>query len=55
MEWKPPVYNTIHHILTNPIYAGAYAYGRSTSKTRIENGRKRVTRVFGSSGPSGTF
>ena len=44
LEWKPPVYNTIHHILTNPIYAGAYAYGRSISKTRIENGRKRVTR-----------
>ncbi|HKM80977.1 MAG TPA: recombinase family protein [Candidatus Acidoferrum sp.] len=44
LEWKPPVYNTIHHILTNPVYAGAYAYGRSISKTRIENGRKRVTR-----------
>jgi excisionase family DNA binding protein len=44
LEWKPPVYNTIHHILKNPIYAGAYAYGRSTSKTRIENGRKRVRR-----------
>ena len=23
--WKLPVYNTVHHILTNPIYAGAYA------------------------------
>ena len=44
LEWKPPVYNTIHHILRNPIYAGAYAYGRSISKTRIENGRKRVRR-----------
>ena len=44
LQWKAPVYNTIHHILRNPIYAGAYAYGRSTSKTRIENGRKRVTR-----------
>jgi len=20
--WKQPVYNTVHHILTNPIYAG---------------------------------
>jgi hypothetical protein len=28
----------------NPTYAGAYAYGRSISETRIENGRKRVTR-----------
>ena len=28
LQWKAPVYNTILHILTNPIYAGAYAYGR---------------------------
>jgi DNA invertase Pin-like site-specific DNA recombinase len=44
LRWKAPVYNTIHHILRNPIYAGAYAYGRSTSKMRIENGRKRIMR-----------
>ena len=44
LQWKAPVYNTILHILTNPIYAGAYAYGRSISRTRIENGRKRVMR-----------
>jgi len=46
LEWKAPVYNTIHHILTNPIYAGAYAYGRSASKVGIENGRKRIVRGF---------
>ena len=23
--WKLPVYNTVHHILTNPIYAGGPA------------------------------
>ena len=46
LQRKAPVYNTIHHILTNPIYAGAYAYGRSMSKTRIENGRKRIGRGF---------
>src|ERR1700678_2339608 len=46
LQWKAPVYNTILHILTNPIYAGAYAYGRSMSKTRIENGRKRIARGF---------
>src|SRR5208337_4166802 len=31
-----------HHILTNPVYAGAYSYGRTTSRVRLENGRKRV-------------
>ena len=46
LEWKAPVYNTIHHILTNPVYAGAYAYGRSASKVGIENGRKRIVRGF---------
>jgi len=20
VEWKAPVYNTVHHILTNPVY-----------------------------------
>src|SRR5205085_1189456 len=30
--WKLPLYNTIHNILTNPIYAGAYAFGRTMSK-----------------------
>src|ERR1700685_3077364 len=44
LEWKAPVYNTIHHILCNPIYAGAYAYGRSASKTRLANGRKHGVR-----------
>ena len=39
--WKLPVYNVIHHILTNPIYAGAYVFGRTKTVTRIEQGRKR--------------
>ena len=44
--WKLPVYNTIWHLLTNPVYAGAYAYGRSHSKVRLENGRKQVVRGY---------
>jgi DNA invertase Pin-like site-specific DNA recombinase len=28
LEWKLPVYHTLHHMLTNPVYAGAYAFGR---------------------------
>jgi DNA invertase Pin-like site-specific DNA recombinase len=42
--WKLPLYNTVHNILTNPVYAGAYAFGRTTSKVIIEDGRKRVRR-----------
>ena len=44
MVWKLPVYNAVHHVLTNPIYAGAYAFGRTGSRTCLENGRKRVVR-----------
>ena len=46
IEWKLPVYNSVHHILTNPVYAGAYAFGRTGSRVSIEQGRKRVTRGF---------
>src|SRR5262245_43462572 len=42
--WRLPAYNTVHNILTNPIYAGAYAFGRTTSKVSVENSRKRVRR-----------
>jgi excisionase family DNA binding protein len=46
IDWKAPVYNTVHHMLTNPIYAGAYAFGRTASRIRIEQGRKRIVRGF---------
>lgn len=46
IEWKLPVYNTLLHILTNPIYAGAYAFGRTGSRVSIEAGRKKVVRGF---------
>ena len=42
--WRLPAYNTVHNVLTNPIYAGAYAFGRTMSRVSVENGRKRVRR-----------
>jgi DNA invertase Pin-like site-specific DNA recombinase len=44
--WKLPVYNTILHLLTNPIYAGAYAFGRTCSRVSVHEGRKRVVRGY---------
>jgi len=44
--WKPPVYATVSNLLTNPVYAGAYAFGRTGSRTTIENGRKRILRGY---------
>lgn len=42
--WKLPVYNTVHALLTNPLYGGAYVFGRTTSRITLENGRKRISR-----------
>jgi len=44
IDWKTPVYHTIHHILTNPVYCSAYAFGRRGASVTIENGRKRTCR-----------
>ena len=43
MIWKLPVYSNIRSILTNPIYAGAYAFGKTETRTHIVNGRARKT------------
>ena len=42
--WQPARYHAVHSVLKNPIYAGAYTYGRSKTTTRIEAGQKRVFR-----------
>ncbi len=43
-EWKLPVYNNLHAIVTNPFYAGAYAFGKTCDRTRVVDGRMRKTR-----------
>ncbi len=40
--WKLPSTNTILKILDNPIYAGAYAYGRTKTEVTFKDGRKRL-------------
>jgi DNA invertase Pin-like site-specific DNA recombinase len=42
--WRLPAYNIVHNILTNPIYAGAYAFGRTTSRISVVEGRKHIRR-----------
>ena len=42
--WRLPAYNVVHNILTNPIYAGAYAFGRTGSRVSVVEGRKRIRR-----------
>jgi DNA invertase Pin-like site-specific DNA recombinase len=41
--WNLPVYNTVHKILTNPIFGGAYAFGKTCARTTMVEGRPRKT------------
>lgn len=42
--WRLPVYNTILKLLTNPFYAGTYAFGRTGTRTTVVDGMPRKTR-----------
>ncbi len=42
IRWVAPTYTAIHHVLTNPVYAGAYIYGRCRHERYVdEQGRLR--------------
>jgi DNA invertase Pin-like site-specific DNA recombinase len=41
--WKLPVYHSVLAILTNPVYAGAYAFGKTEARTTVFDGRARKT------------
>jgi len=40
LEWRSPTYAQIQRMLTHPIYAGAYVYGRRQSEERIDENMK---------------
>lgn len=49
IRWVAPTYTAIHHVLTNPVYAGAYAYGKTRQEKYVdEQGRirKRVRHLL---------
>jgi DNA invertase Pin-like site-specific DNA recombinase len=43
VEWRAPAYHSVVQILLNPIYAGAYAFGRRGDRTSVVEGRARKT------------
>jgi DNA invertase Pin-like site-specific DNA recombinase/uncharacterized protein YndB with AHSA1/START domain len=48
IRWVEASYTAIHHVLTNPVYAGAYAYGKSRLETMLNASgvrRKRVRKL----------
>lgn len=42
IKWKLPTPSTISRILSNPIYAGVYTYGRTKTEVEYINGRKQL-------------
>jgi DNA invertase Pin-like site-specific DNA recombinase len=48
IRWVEASYTAIHHVLTNPVYAGAYVYGKTRQETILDAQgvrRKRVRKL----------
>ena len=48
IQWVTPTYTGIHQVLTNPVYAGAYTYGKTHQERYVDPGghlRKRIRRL----------
>ena len=45
IRWQAPRYHALLSLLQNPVYAGAYAYGRTTTQVHLAQGRKHVSRT----------
>ncbi|WP_037471627.1 recombinase family protein [Sinorhizobium fredii] len=43
LDWTPIRYRNVISVLKNPFYAGAYAYGKSKSRTAVVDGRAPKT------------
>lgn len=45
VRWQIPRYHSLLSLLQNPVYAGAYAYGRTRTQVRLVQGRKQISRI----------
>jgi DNA invertase Pin-like site-specific DNA recombinase len=48
IRWITPTYTGIHQVLTNPVYAGAYTYGKTNQQRYVDQAghlRKRIRRL----------
>lgn len=45
IRWVEASYTAIHHVLSNPVYAGAYAYGKTRRETTLDASGARKKRV----------
>lgn len=45
VRWCTPTYRLVLSVVRNPLYAGAYVYGRTGTRTRMVDGRLQKTRA----------
>ena len=45
IRWVEASYTAIHHVLTNPVYAGAYVYGKTRRETMLDAAGVRKKRM----------
>src|SRR5712672_2681237 len=45
IRWVDPSYIAIYHVLSNPVYAGAYAYGKSRCEVTLDRSGARKKRM----------
>ena len=48
LRWGTPTYTALHHVLANPIYAGAYVYGKTRREHYVDDEghiRRRLRRL----------
>jgi DNA invertase Pin-like site-specific DNA recombinase len=45
IRWVEASYTAIHHVLTNPVYAGAYVYGKTRHETILDASGARKKRI----------
>jgi excisionase family DNA binding protein len=45
VRWAKPSYRAVHHFLTNPVYAGAFVFGRTKTEKRIDETGRLVVRT----------
>src|SRR5246500_2657406 len=45
IRWADASYTAIHHVLTNPVYAGAYTYGKTRQETTLDAAGVRRKRI----------
>ena len=45
IRWVEASYTAVHHVLTNPVYAGAYVYGKTRQETTLDAAGARKKRI----------